>query len=189
MSDQTSPVAAGTLSGINLSGEDEAPDATLPAEDDRTLAEAATEAQPEAPEVEVPVEDVPEVEVEDEPEAPQEAPAPAETPVEAPAAPEAPDAPQETETAAEAPKKTGAPARPYVVLKEDTFEDSDESYFTKVHEVQARNAQNAMRQAFKDLIGGEGDVAEATLVVIPKSMFRPTPVRLNKTERVSVSFG
>lgn len=169
MSDQTSPVAAGTLSGINLSGEEGAPEAALPAEDDRTLTEAASEAsEPTTPS--------------DEP------PAAPEPPVEEPVEPPAPAEEPEPEPSAAAAKKTGAPARPYVVLKEDKFDD-ESSYYTLVHEVQARNAQNAMRQAFKDLIGGNDNVAEATLVVIPKSMFRPTPVKLNKTERVSVSFG
>jgi hypothetical protein len=151
MSDQTAPVTAGSLGGINLAG-DEAPDVTLPPEDDRTVADPT----PPAP--------APEPEPEPEPE------------------------PDDLPPAAQAPKK-GAPARPYVVLKEASFEDTGETYFTKVHEVEARNAQNAMRQAFKDLSQGDDGAAEAVLVVIPGSMFRPTQVRLNKTERVSVSIG
>lgn len=161
MSDQSTGVGAGTLSGVNLTGDENgAAEAALPVEDDRTIAEAAAEA-PTTPS--------------DEP------PAPAPPAPDEPA--DEPDPPAQETTA-----KKGAPARQYVVLKEDSFEDSADPYYTKVHEVEARNAQNAMRQAFKDL-SSSGDTAEAVLVVIPKSMFRPTPVRLNKTERVSVSFG
>lgn len=180
MSDQTAGVAPGSLSGINLTGADEehaeAPEATLPPEDDRTLGDAATEAveAPEAPEAPTP-DPEPEPEV-----APEGEPEPADDPE---FEPEPEPAAAGGEETAEAPKQ-GAPQRPYVVLK-----DLGEDKFHRVHEVKARNAQNAMRQAFKDLTSGDGDVAEATLVVIPKTMFRPTPVRLNKTERVSVQFG
>lgn len=155
MSDESTGVSAGTLSGINLAGEEETPDAALPVEDDRTL----------DPEGAAPTT------IGDEPAEPEPEPTPEPTPD------------PEPETAA----KKGALSRPYVVLRQEAFEDTGKPYFEKVHEVTARNAQNAMRRAFKDLSEDGSD--EATLVVIPKSMFRPTVVRLNKTERVSVSFG
>jgi hypothetical protein len=178
MSEQSTGVAPGTLSGINLSGEPD--EQTLPPDDERTT----------------PVEEIPEPQ--DEPTAPQP---PQEEPQEEPQPPEeAPQEPMEpvkppkgsgkakkTKKAAAA-KGTGAPVRPYVVLREDAFEDGSK-YAVVVHEVEARNAQNAMRQAFKDLSDDNADEAEATLIVIPKSMYRPTRVRMAKTERVSVQFG
>lgn len=198
MSDQSTGVGAGTLSGINLSGEGEdVAEAALPVEDERTAALADDgfyDSQAETtPDGEPPVQE-PAVEppVAPTPEEPQTAPEPPQEPSAPPELPDAPPAPEEPAGKSTAKSKRGtkgAPARPYIVLKQDLFEDSDEPYFTKVHEVTARNAQNAMRQAFKDLSEGEGGAAEAVLVVIPASMFRPTPVRLNKTERVSVSFG
>lgn len=160
MTEQT-PVA-GTLGGINLSGEDEAPDVTLPPDDER-------------------ISDPP-----SEPTPPADAPEPADAPQDPVAPPEAaPEAPKAKRTRA---KKGAAttPARNYVVLKQERFEDTS-AYYTKVHEVEARNAQNAMRLAFRDMV--EDEQGEATLVVIPASMFRPTPVKLSKTEKVSVSFG
>lgn len=158
MEDSVPPVAAGTLSGVNLSGEPE--DATLPEDDERTA--PAPEPEPE----EAPEEEAPEPEAE-----------PDETPEE-PAA--------SRNGAAQTEKKTGAPSRTYVVLEQGEFDDASH-YFTEVHRVEARNAQNAMRKAFKDLHGEKE--AEATLVVVPASMWRPEKVRIKKTERVSVSFG
>lgn len=172
MAEQQAPVAAGTLSGINLSGDDEAPEATLPPEDERTAPEPEAAAT-----VETDTETEPETAADgagdggDEP----------------PPAPPATDEPDAAATDKPKAKAKGAPARPYVVLRQETFEDTDDPYFVKVHEVEARNAQNAMRRAFKDLSGDAE--TQATLVVIPASMFRPTQVSLTKTERVSVSFG
>jgi hypothetical protein len=209
MSEQATGVAPGTLSGINLSGEE--PDATLPPEDERTLAESpegittpsdeppapAPEPEPEPEEPQDPHEPV--EEPQGEPEAAVDAPAPPETETasggggEPPQPPAAPPATSEPEAARQQGKK-GAPARPYVVLKQDTFDDGS-VYFTQPHqdgtplEIEARNAQNAMRQAFKALAGDNAEAADATLIVIPKSMFRPTQVRLQRTERVSVQFG
>lgn len=84
------------------------------------------------------------------------------------------------------PKKKGSAARLYVVLKEESFDDG-EPYTVKVHEVESRNATNALRKAAKELHGQfEGT---ATLLVIPKTMWRPTAVSLTVSERVSVSIG
>lgn len=183
MAEQTS-VQAGTLSGINLAGD--APEAELPPEDDR-VAEAPTTPADEPP---APAPAEPADEPEPEPEAVVAPPAP-ETETASDGAgdggsddPPAPPATSEPEPAASG--KSGAPAREYVVLREEKF-DSDEPYYIEVHRVESRNAQNAMRRAFKDLNGDEE--AEATLIVIPASMWRPTKVKAAKTERVSVSFG
>jgi hypothetical protein len=81
--------------------------------------------------------------------------------------------------------KDGAPARHYVVLKQEEFDDGS-SYYVEVHRVEARNAQNAMRKAFKDLNGE--DAGEATLCVVPQTMWKPKKVRIAKTERTTVSF-
>lgn len=94
----------------------------------------------------------------------------------------------EPEADPEPAKKKGSASRPYVVLKEEAFDDG-EPYTLKVHEVEARNATNALRKAARELHGKLGDTDSATLIVIPKTMWRPTPVRLDVSERVSVSIG
>lgn len=170
MAEQQSAVASGTLDGINLSGEPE--EATLPPD-------------AEAPEVEQPVE-APEPVTEPEPAAePEGEPDPAE-------ADEATDEPEDEarftkddEPADTKPK--GSPVRSYVVLREQTFED-ESVYFTEVHKVESRNAQNAMRKAFKEIHGDAAEEGEATLVVVPETMWRPTKVRIAKTEKTTVSF-
>lgn len=84
-------------------------------------------------------------------------------------------------------KKNRSPARQYIVLKVDKFDDGEE-YTTQVGTVESRNAQNALRKAARELrdkLGGD----EATLLVVPQTMWRPTPIRLSVTENVSVSIG
>lgn len=87
-------------------------------------------------------------------------------------------------------KRTGgAPSRTYVVLEELSFEDTpDEKYTVEVHRVEARNAANAIRKAFRELAETRTE-DEATLIVVPLSMWRPTPVRLSRKTNVSVSIG
>jgi hypothetical protein len=162
MSEQTAAPAPGTLSGINLTGE--VPDADLPADDERTQ------------EVPPPSDETPETPEPQEAEAPVEEPVDPDAPHEAPEVPqEQPDAPEEVAAGAAPDAKKGAPARQYVVLRQEHFEDGT-AYLTKVHTVESRNAQNAMRQAARELReSGAGD--DLTLVVIPGSMFRPTQVK------------
>lgn len=198
MSDQTAGVAPGALSGINLTGadeeHDEAPEATLPAEDDRTLAGAAAEAEtPEAPapEAEPDPADDPEFE------------APAEQEPEPEADPEAEPEPEvepepepEPADATEASTRTGAPVRNYVILREVTDDEGQVRYVrpdsqavVEPYTVEARNGNNAMRAAFRDLTSNDSELVEATLVVIPLSQFKPTPVRLKESRHVSVQMG
>lgn len=87
------------------------------------------------------------------------------------------------------PKSGGAPVRDYVVLEEVTFEDDENVYYTKVNQVEARNSQNAMRKAARERSNFEGETDDTTLAVVPASMWRPTPVRLRRDSRVSVSIG
>lgn len=165
-----SPVAAGTLGGVNLSGDPE--DATLPPDiEQEPGSEPETPQSPDTP-----------PEPDDAPQEPQEAPEQPDD--ESP--PAEPDEPTGQAASAATEKKGGAPSREYVVLEEGAFEDDQKPYFTEVHRVEARNAQNAMRRAFKDL-KGEAE-AEATLVVVPATMWRPTKVKIQKTERTTVSF-
>jgi hypothetical protein len=85
-------------------------------------------------------------------------------------------------------RKGGAPSRTYVVLEQSEFEEGGE-YTVEVHRVEARNATNAIRKAFRELAAQRPDQDEATIVVVPESMWRPTPVRLKRSESVSVSIG
>lgn len=173
MAEQQSAVASGSLDGVNLTGDPE--EATLPPDAE----------QPEATEVEQPAE-APEPEPAAAPE-PEAEPDPAEATDE----PDAPPSPEDEERftkgeeAADT-KPKGSPLRNYVVLVEDEFDDG-KPYFTEVHRVESRNAQNAMRKAFKE-IHGDADEGDATLVVVPETMWRPTKVKIAKTEKTTVSF-
>lgn len=85
----------------------------------------------------------------------------------------------------------GAPTRNYVCLERHTFEDTigedDGTYFVHVGQVEARNATNAMRKAYREFKGAaEG---ESVFVVIPESMWRPTPVKGTRRPDVTVSIG
>jgi DNA polymerase IIIc chi subunit len=84
---------------------------------------------------------------------------------------------------------SGSPSRTYVVLEQQSFEDTDELFFVRVGDVESRNATNALRKAFRELRAKGYESTEATLVVIPESMWRPTPVRAAVREQVSVTVG
>lgn len=83
-----------------------------------------------------------------------------------------------------------SPSRNYVVLERQEFDaahgEAAESYFIEVHQVEARNADNALRQAFKEMRAGGYEPLEAVLVVIPESMWRTTTVHANVRESVSL---
>jgi hypothetical protein len=81
----------------------------------------------------------------------------------------------------------GAPIRTYIVFEEFELEPNGKGY-QEVHRVEARNSENAIRKAYKEL-AGDKDEASATLVVVPESMWRPTPVHLRPKTTVSVSIG
>lgn len=83
---------------------------------------------------------------------------------------------------------SGSAIRTYVVLEEHHFEDEpSEAYFVEVHRVEARNGQNAMRRAFRELKGEEE--AEVVLVVIPAGQWKPTPVSGRRRSDITVSIG
>jgi hypothetical protein len=80
-----------------------------------------------------------------------------------------------------------SPARDYVVLERQEFEDAPhEPFFVEVHRVEARNAENALRQAFKEMRAAGYTALVATLVVVPVTQWRPTDVHANVRESVSV---
>lgn len=80
-----------------------------------------------------------------------------------------------------------SPSRNYVVLERQQFEDAEgESFFVEVHQVEARNAENALRQAFKEMRAGGYAALDAMLVVVPETQWRPTAVHANLRESVSV---
>lgn len=77
-----------------------------------------------------------------------------------------------------------SPSRNYMVL--ERFAADDGEYFAEVHQVEARNAENALRQAFKEMRAAGYSALEATLVVVPITQWRPTEVHANVRESVSV---
>lgn len=82
----------------------------------------------------------------------------------------------------------GAPTRNYVCLEQHAFEeDADGAYFVIAGIVEARNATNAMRKAYREFKGAEE--SEATMVVIPEGMWRPTSVRGTRRPDITVSIG
>lgn len=98
----------------------------------------------------------------------------------------------------------GAPTRNYVCLEEQVFEggevDYDEArnlphdttyltgtYYVIAGIVEARNATNAMRKAYREFKGAEE--SEAVMVVIPEGMWRPTAVRGTRRPDITVSIG
>jgi hypothetical protein len=102
----------------------------------------------------------------------------------------------ETETAATAvAARGGAPTRPYVVLEEIALDtegtDSEQALaYQKVAVVEARNGTNALRKAFKELRQERGDAFdEAVLSVIPEGQWKPTPVRAERKESITVAVG
>lgn len=85
------------------------------------------------------------------------------------------------------PSSGGAPTRNYVCLEQHTFEEDEQLYYVEVGQVEARNATNAMRKAYREFKGtAEGGT---TFVVIPERMWRPTPVRGTRRPDVTVSIG
>jgi hypothetical protein len=85
-------------------------------------------------------------------------------------------------------RKGGAPTRGYVVLEQIELDDGVTAY-QNVLTVEARNGQNALRKAFKDLREGRPDLDAATLAVIPEGQWKPTPVRAQRKESITVSVG
>lgn len=84
----------------------------------------------------------------------------------------------------------GSPTRPYVVLEEIQLEgDGDHLAYQKVAVVEARNGTNALRKAFKELRGSRTDYDEAILAVIPEGQWKPTPVRAERKESITVAVG
>jgi hypothetical protein len=86
----------------------------------------------------------------------------------------------------------GSPTRPYVVLEEiqlDSDSDTEVLAYQKVAVVEARNGTNALRKAFKELRGSRTDYDEATLAVIPEGQWKPTPVRAERKESITVAVG
>jgi hypothetical protein len=82
-------------------------------------------------------------------------------------------------------KPGGAPTRTYVVLERQIFEQDESAYFVEVHKVEARNGTNALRRAYRELERTEA----TTLIAIPESMWRLTPVRGRVRESVAVEIG
>jgi hypothetical protein len=85
--------------------------------------------------------------------------------------PEPPPPPPAAEAAAE--EKKGSPVRRYYVLRAS---DSDESTFQVVDSVTAHNPDGAMRQGYRLLFGDEPG-QEATLAVVPQSMWQPRKIK------------
>ena len=90
-------------------------------------------------------------------------------------------------------QRAGAPIRTYVILEQIDMEgDADtgaEPYvaFVEAARVEARNGNNALRKAYKELRGNtEGD---ATYVPIPESQWQPVVVRGERRSNVTVSIG
>jgi len=79
-----------------------------------------------------------------------------------------------------------SPMRTYVVLEEARFEDN-EPYYTVVHRVQARNNNNALRKAFRELREGGYKEETAVLMTVPEKQWRPTPVSVKVREQVVAS--
>lgn len=103
---------------------------------------------------------------------------------------EAAEAPTPVETPDEEPRKGGgAPTRGYIVLEEITLDDDQGIAYQNVLTVEARNGQNAMRKAFRDLREQRPDLEATTLQVIPEGQWKPTPVRAQRKESITVSVG
>ena len=81
-----------------------------------------------------------------------------------------------------------SPLREYVVLEQQ--DDGEGPFYVEVLRVEARNATNALRAAFKQLAKrSEQDTFEATLVVVTASMWTPTPVTASVEPKVTVTIG
>lgn len=67
-------------------------------------------------------------------------------------------------------------SRTYLVFEEQTIANQTTAYI-QVGEVVARNGENALRKAFRNLADERGEWPETTLVVVAERMWRPTPVK------------
>lgn len=90
---------------------------------------------------------------------------------------------------AEEAKRGGAPTRVYIVLEQIELDGDQPLAYQVVTTVEARNGQNALRKAFKDLRTQRTDFDEATLAVIPEGQWKPTPVKAERKESITVSVG
>lgn len=100
----------------------------------------------------------------------------------------APAAPPEERAEPEPdPEPDGAKSqvRTYVVLEEQEFEDG-QKYTVELGRFEARNATNALRRAFKQLIT---DNESHTLIAITATQWRPTPVQRSHRQVESVQIG
>lgn len=82
---------------------------------------------------------------------------------------------------------SGTPVRNYVVLERNTFDDDQQPYFVEIGIVEARNATNALRKAFREFKGTTE--VDTTLVPVPEGMWRPTLVRGVRRDDVTISVG
>lgn len=80
-----------------------------------------------------------------------------------------------------------SPSRNYVVLERQESKKVPHAFFVEVHQVVARNADNALRQAFKELRAKGYSDLQAVLIVVPESMWRPTTVHASVRESVSLA--
>lgn len=89
------------------------------------------------------------------------------------------------------PKRGGAPTRTYIVLEEFELEGDDAGHlaYQVVSRVEARNGQNALRKAFKEIRETRENFDAATLAVIPENQWKPTPVRAERREQITVAVG
>lgn len=84
-------------------------------------------------------------------------------------------------------RTSGTPVRTYIILEQQVFEEDQQSYFVVAGTVEARNAANALRKAFRQFKGA--NEVDATLVPIPEGMWRPTFVRGRRRDDITVSLG
>lgn len=166
-----------TLGGVDLSGSE--PVSPVLPEDDWTP-NAGIEGEP----VESPVE----------PDAPVDEPADEFPDTLAPKSPEA-EAPPAEPDPEPAKAAKGKEFRPYVVLEHVTYED-DTVAFVPVKDprakdtdlvMESRNAQVALRDAFKIMCSADTSRTTAKLVVVPKRMWSPTTVQIQTRHTVSVT--
>jgi hypothetical protein len=129
---------------------------------------------------------------------PEPTPEPAVDPEPAPEAAPAPaDESAEVPTPAEAPKAKGGAFRPYAVLERVVYDDDSVAFLpvkdptdnAKDLVMESRNAQVALRDAFKAMCRADATRQTATLVVVPQRMWTPTTVAIQTRQTVSVTAG
>lgn len=89
-----------------------------------------------------------------------------------------PDPLAEDEPEPSEPEGPKSKARTYLVF--ERFEDKEAPTGAKFHEVgdvEARNAENALRKAYRKLAEERDEYPETTLVVVAERMWRPTPIK------------